>query len=696
MTAPWTTPAGVAYIGLFLFTGVACLVSVPRARTFTDVDVRYGLIGLLGLTGLWALFKTAFFIVSGPLQAAVYTVGLVSGFGTVWAWLYFASAYTGRTLHENSTLRRLGATVFLVVTVLKVTNPVHGLYFTTTEMTTPFRHLAIEHGLIHWVSTSLSYALAAIGLFMIFELYVESGYDTRSLGVLTALLALPVTIDIVAIATPWLIDFIYAPVGVAAFAIGVLFVFGEQFLAVRARAQGDSATVVLDEVGRIQASSAAAVQIFPELDGAVGASLDDVLPAVAATDEEAADHVVEREGEDGPRYYLVSPRSMTLGESTVQVLAFSDVTESERQRRNLIQRERELDTRNEQYRAIISASFAFVFRIDAEHTFSFVSSSVEQFLGYSSDRLSGEPISILGYDEQAVEATHGHLDRVIENGESVQIRDLPIRAKSGDTVYADVRMEPIYEPGIAPDARTTDDIVGAQAMVRNASGRRKREGLISVINRVLRHNVRNKLTVINGYAEMLAAELDGDSASKADRIVEAGDQLLDLSESARRIESHRELSPTLEPLDITPMIGELLTRLDDTHPDASVTAETPTIAVAETRPRIKTALWEILDNAAQHAGTEPTIDVDVTTTDEQILISIRDDGPGLPETEQQVLSTGEEGPLVHGQGLGLFLTHWIVTNLDGDVSVRTGQGTSVTVRLPAPSAPTDSTDPSNH
>ena len=682
MAAPWTTPAGVAYIGVFLFTGVCCLASIPRARTFTDIEVRYGLVGLLGLTGLWALFKTAFFIMPGPFQPTVYIVGLVSGFGTVWAWLYFASAYTGRTLHRDSTLRRLGGTVFLTITTLKLTNPIHGRYFTTTEMTTPFRYVAIEHGLIHWVSTSLSYVLAAIGLFMIFELYIESGYDTKPLAALTALLALPVTIDLVAIGTPQLIEFIYAPIGVAAFAIGALFVFGEQFLAVRTRAQGDVATIVLDDANRIQAYSAPAVDIFPELDGATGSPLEDVLPAVPATDENGSDQVVTREGDDGPRYYLVSPRSMAIGESTVRVLALSDVTVSERQRRNLIERERELDKRNELYRAVISASFAFVFRIDANGTFSFVSPSVEEFTGYRPDRLTGEPISMLGSDEQAVEEAQDYLDRVINDGEAIQVRDLPIKTKSGTIVYADVRAEPIYEPSTAPEARTTDDIVGAQAMVRDASERRKREGLISVINRVLRHNVRNKLTVINGYAEMLSTELDGNSASQADRILDAGNRLLNLSESARRIESHRELSPELEPIDVAPMIGELRDQLSEEYPNASLTADIPESAVAKTQSRIETALWEILDNAARHTGTAPTIEIDVTTTDERVLISIRDDGPGLPETEQQVLATGEEGPLVHGQGLGLFLTHWIITNLDGDISVTTTEGTSVDVRLP--------------
>jgi PAS domain S-box-containing protein len=687
MAAAWTVPAGLAYIGVFLFTGVVCLASVPRVRTIADTEVRYGLVGLLGFTGFWAVLKAVFFVVPEPLGEAAYTVGLISGFATVWAWLYFASAYTGRTLHRNRTLRRLGGAVFLLIAAVKLTNPIHGLYFTTTEVTMPFRHLAIEHGLIHWVSTSLSYVLAAIGLFMIFELYVESGYDTTPLAGLTALLALPVTVDLVAIATPRLINFIYAPIGVAAFAIGVLFVFGEQFLTVRTEAGGEAATIVVDGQDRIQAYSPAAVSAFPELEGAAGSGLAEALPAVADADGGSDDQIVEREHGDESEYYLVSARPMTLGDRTVRVLALSDVTEFERQRHDLIQRERELDRRNELYRAIISASFAFVFQIDGEGRFSFVSPSVEEFLGYTPEALTGEPISTLGSSEEATREAYGRLNDVINDGETVQIRDLPVDDESGDTVYTDVRVEPIYEPTVAPDERTPADVVGAQAMVRDASDRRRREGLITVTNRVLRHNVRNKLTVINGHAEMLAADLDGEAASKADRIVDAGTRLLDLSESARRIESHRELSPEREPLDIAPMLDDALAKLREEYPEVSVSAEIPETAVAETRPRIETALWELLDNAAEHAGAEPAIGIEVTTAEESVSVRVRDDGPGLPEAEQQVLTTGEEGPLVHGAGLGLFLTHWLITNLEGEVSVTaTDDGTTVEVVLPTPAA----------
>jgi len=686
MAAPWTTPSGVVYMVLFFASGIACFVSIPRARSFNDAAMRRGLVGLLATTGLWALLKTAFFVVPDPLREATYILGLIFGFATVWAWLYFASAYTDRSLHTNQTLRRLSAAVFLTIVSIKITNPFHGLYFTTTPVTTPFDYLAINHGIVHWVSTSLAYVLAAVGLFMIFELYVESGYDSKPLGFLTGLLALPVTLDIVAIATPELINFIYAPIGVAAFAIGTLFIVGEQFLAVRTTAQGDDSAIILDDRDRVQDYSAAAAAVFPELDGATGRQLAEVLPAVAATRDDGDERIIERDGEDGPAYYLVSPRSMTLGDSTLKVLALTDVTGMERQRRRLIERERELDERTELYRAVIAASFAFVFRIDLDGRFQFVSPSVEEFLGYTPAELTGEPMSVLGDDDEAIELAEDYFAEVT-NGEAIQVRDLPITTRSDRTVYVDVRAVPIYAADVDLESRTADDIVGAQVMVRDASDRRQREGLISVINRVLRHNVRNKLTVINGYAELLAADLDGDAASKATQIVEAADRLLDLSESARRIEANRELSPELETVDLAPILRESLDQLETRYPSASVTAEMPETAVATTLPRIETALWELLENAAIHGGDAPTISLSVTETDDRLRITIRDDGPGLPEDERRVLATGDEDPLVHGQGLGLWLTYWIITTLNGEISVpKTTAGTTVEILLPTPSS----------
>ena len=681
MAAPWADAARLAYLGLFSLSGTVCLLLIPRAETFDDPETQTGLVWLLGTTGAWAIFKTVFFVAPAPLREPAYTVGLISGFATVWVWLYFCSAYTGRTLHRNPTLRRLGAAVFLAVVLLKLTNPLHRLYFTTREATTPFRYLAIEHGPLHWGATGLSYVLAAVGLFMIFELYVRSGYDTRPLSVLTAMLGLPVVVDAVATQTPLLIDVIYAPIGVAVFAVGTLFTFGPRFQAVRTAAQAEGPSVYLDSNGRIQDYTPAATTAFPALAGTTGDRFEDVLPEVAAA-VDTDDRIVTDDSGNQTQYYLVSTNDAGGGESAAQVLTLTDVTSIERKRRQLSQRRRELAEKNELYRAIIAASFAFVVQIDIdERRFKFVSPSVEGFLGYAADEMDGEPIDVLMPDEQTSALAREYLDQVAD-GEAIQVRDFRLENRDGQTVYADMRIVPIYDPSTTDETRTTDDIVGAQVMVRDATERRRREGLISVINRVLRHNVRNELNVINGYAEMLATDLDGDAASKATLIVETADRLISLSKSAREIEANRDQSPNLEPVDVVPIIDETVRKLQSRYPDASMAVDTPETAIAEALPRLEIALWELLDNAAKHGGADPSIEIEVIETDEHVLIAIADDGPGIPESEREVLSTGMEEPLVHGQGLGLWLAYWLVRNLDGEIQIpEYDRGTTVEIRL---------------
>lgn len=97
------------------------------------------------------------------------------------------------------------------------------------------------------------------------------------------------------------------------------------------------------------------------------------------------------------------------------------------------------------------------------------------------------------------------------------------------------------------------------------------------------------------------------------------------------------------------------------------------------------ALFELIENAAKHAGDPAVVAVNVTVSDLQVTCTIRDSGPGLPQTERDVFETGLETPLVHGQGLGLWLSYWIITTLDGEINVTDDDdGATVGIRLPRP------------
>jgi signal transduction histidine kinase len=216
----------------------------------------------------------------------------------------------------------------------------------------------------------------------------------------------------------------------------------------------------------------------------------------------------------------------------------------------------------------------------------------------------------------------------------------------------------------------------------------ERNQMVSVLNRVLRHNLRNEMNVMTGYAEALRDRVDGDEAEYASRIIETGADLVELSETARTLESslNRPAEPTAT--DIVSTVRQVAAEIRERYPAATVAVETPESAVARSGPRLETALVELVENAAEHAGEAPSIELTVRETHERVVIEIRDDGPGLPEHEREVLRTGEETTLVHGSGLDLWVAHWLVETLGGTLQVSEGTpGACIGVCLSKPTAP---------
>lgn len=334
----------IGYVTAFGLAGLGCGVALLRARHIEDPGTRRGLVGLLAGSSGWALSQMGYLLAPSPAGSYVmYQVSLIVGLATIGGWLYFCSAYTGRTLHLNTGIRRLAVVVYLLIVGIKLTNPIHGLYFTTEFVTTPFPHLATSHGIVHWVITGGSYALAAVGFFMLYELFLEAEYDTRLLVAVVGVTGLPILFDLVGFFTPRIIDINYEPLGVAVFAISVLFVLKDRFLAVQLTDGVDGAVVYLDTDDQIREFNNKARKLFPALSDGLGRPLETVLPEVSAR-LESDDRVFERHQDGTDNYYLISESSFTLGQANVgRLVMFNDVSETERQRRELQRHNEQLE-----------------------------------------------------------------------------------------------------------------------------------------------------------------------------------------------------------------------------------------------------------------------------------------------------------------------------------------------------------------
>lgn len=102
--------------------------------------------------------------------------------------------------------------------------------------------------------------------------------------------------------------------------------------------------------------------------------------------------------------------------------------------------------------------------------------------------------------------------------------------------------------------------------------------------------------------------------------------------------------------------------------------------------RMRQVFLNILDNAAKHGGEGKRITAEMCLQDDQVVIRIRDFGPGIPEEELPHIKKKfyKGSSKVRGSGIGLAVCEEIVSMHSGvlDISNAEGGGTLVTVSLP--------------
>ena len=207
---------------------------------------------------------------------------------------------------------------------------------------------------------------------------------------------------------------------------------------------------------------------------------------------------------------------------------------------------------------------------------------------------------------------------------------------------------------------------------RAAEAHRQREQL-DVLNRVLRHDIRNDMNTIVAWGEMLEDEVTPEGRDKLDRILRAGRHVVELTNVARDLSEiiHGDESPNRTPISLRRILTEELEKRREAFPDAEITMSDPpdpdTRVLAN--ELLSSVFRNLVNNAVQHNYVaRPRVWISVEETDESIRVAVADNGPGVPDDMKATLfGEGQKGLESGGTGIGLFLVQRLVESYGGDV-----------------------------
>ena len=298
------------------------------------------------------------------------------------------------------------------------------------------------------------------------------------------------------------------------------------------------------------------------------------------------------------------------------------------------------------------------------------------------------------------EAIKGEFPFALHDASEQGWDDDPAFEISGHRTYLGIPLIPEKEPygtvcfaaqAPRPEPFTKDEIEFADHLTRLLEREHEKKlveseltnqtNLATVLHRVLRHNLRNDISIIRGYTGLMAEQLDDDSVGET--ALAHIDDLIDLSQKARELERIITTSPERQVTQIGALVDEISEEITREYPEASITVEYENEIQARVLQNFDRAIEELIENAVKHSGDTPRVTVAIEAVPNGIEIQIEDNGSGLPDHEAEVLTSGEETPLSHGSGLGLWLAYWIVSSHDGSIHPElTERGTIMRVTIP--------------
>lgn len=385
----------------------------------------------------------------------------------------------------------------------------------------------------------------------------------------------------------------------------------------------------------------------------------------------------------GRRYMDVHYYPLTSDREVDYVVVLSrDVTE----RRLVEDRLRESE---ERFRNLVEATSDWVWEVDENVRYTYVSPRVRNLLGLEPEEVLGKtPFDLMPPDEAK---------RVSEVLAPIAAAHKPFSCLENANLHKDGRLVILETSGV-PVFDDKGVFRGYRGIDRDITERKRAERFREEYVYTISHDLRAPLTIIRGHAQLLQrvlekAALKGPARASAEAIITGTKRMdamiRDLVDSARL--EFGELHLEKKPLDLKSFLADLLERMAE----GVEGVERVRVEILENLPpvdadpdRLERIFLNLLTNALKYSPPDTEVLIRAEKVDREVMVSVSDQGVGIsPEDLPHIFERFYQprgGRKAGGLGLGLYITKMLVEAHGGRIWVHSelGKGSTFYFTLP--------------
>jgi signal transduction histidine kinase len=208
---------------------------------------------------------------------------------------------------------------------------------------------------------------------------------------------------------------------------------------------------------------------------------------------------------------------------------------------------------------------------------------------------------------------------------------------------------------------------------------------LSVVNRLTRHNLRNRTQVLTANASLLVESDDDDeNRDVAETVRDTASDLADIHGELETIQRALNDTPPSDSVDLRDVVDGVVASYREDRPEGTFEVAVPDGLAVRGDEQLVAAVDHLVENAVTHGSPEEVfVRVAAERDGDTVTLSVTDRGPGIPETETAILSDErEETQLEHGSGLGLWVVKTVAERYGGSLGFDTdGKGTTARLRV---------------